>query len=200
MTDTIYKLSEIDQTALGSNDDSEIDSVRLRIKTHCISSQKKICCYCKTNLRSTNKSIWNLEHFVSKDEDDKFEWEPANLAASCIDCNLAKGTKKVLKRTVKRYPRKPKSFRIVHPYYDVWDEHIIILGSGFYKGLSPEGTSTILVCKLDRFLCEAIGLDRIRRKSPYKTVVDNIISGTDQEAEDAILTAAKLIEHGRNRT
>lgn len=190
-----YNLSKSEKADLESGDLKNVDSVRLKIKEYCIKNQNRYCCYCKVQLHSENKSIWNLEHVVSKEENPAFKWEPKNLAASCIDCNIYKGTKPVQKKLYKRYPKNPESFRIVHPYLDKWDKHIWIMSSGVYKGLTNIGINTISVCNLLRNQSEAVGLDRVRSNPICRDLIDKMVSSPNDDWIDALKDAVDLIRH-----
>lgn len=190
-----YNLSKSEKIDLESGDQNKVDLVRLAIKGFCIKNQNRFCCYCKVKLHSENKNIWNLEHVVSKNENAAFEWEPRNLAASCIDCNGFKGTKPVQKKPYKRYPKKPESFRIVHPYLDDWDKHIWIMSSGVYKGLSEIGINTISVCNLLRNQTDAAGLDRVRSNPICRDLIDKMMSSQNDDWIDALKDTVDLIRH-----
>jgi disulfide oxidoreductase YuzD len=74
-----------------------------------------------------------------------------NLAASCPDCNTAKGAKETLKTpNRKTYPKGSSDFRIVHPHFDNFADHIYRVGH-IYVPKSKKGNHTIVVCDLLRF-------------------------------------------------
>ncbi len=131
--------------------DSRLVSLRGKIKTHYIKAQRTICCYCHKNLMNTNNRIWDLDHVASRKDHPHFMFMPQNLAASCTECNINKSGKQVLlNKRRKKYPSDSKAFKIVHPHFDTYSEHIYVNGM-VYVPKSKKGTFTIQACGLLRF-------------------------------------------------
>jgi len=87
-------------------------------------------------------------------------FEPKNLCVVCADCNEIKREQEVANeepdpvhngKTRKLYPRSSRSFRIVHPHFDVWEKHIQKFGPVF-ADKTDKGHFTIGACKLNRYL------------------------------------------------
>jgi hypothetical protein len=58
-----------------------------------------------------------------------------------------------------QYPRSSKAFKIVHPHFDEYTDHILRLGEAFYIGRSDKGLFTIKECGLKRFMNDHLGVD-----------------------------------------
>lgn len=140
---------------------SIIREIKSSIKEHYLVQQDFKCAYCKQKNLTLNKKIWETEHIVDKHSHGIFTFEPLNLCISCPDCNGAdgKGTKQVLVKPSKakkpRYPKSSASFKIIHPHFDEYDEHIEIQNQDgnvlVFKPLSKKGRETVEICGLLRF-------------------------------------------------
>jgi len=105
--------------------DVVLEKLRSRVKSFYIDAQNRRCCYCNRHLGTDNHRVWDVEHIVSRNKHARFMFEPTNLAASCPDCNNHKADKEVLVKTKRRkYPKVSYAFRIVHPHFDSFAEHI----------------------------------------------------------------------------
>ena len=105
--------------------DPSLESLRSRVKTFYIAAQNTRCCYCNRHLGTDNHRMWDVEHIVPRSRHARFMFEPANLAASCPDCNNEKADKDSLVNTKRKtYPRNSDAFRIVHPHFDRFEDHI----------------------------------------------------------------------------
>ena len=91
-----------------------------------------------------------------------FIFTPKNICVICADCNQIKRNQETLAEipdTVthgarrRRYPRVSGAFLIVHPHFDVYDDHILET-NGYYIDKSTKGHFTIGACKLNRKLHE----------------------------------------------
>jgi len=116
----------------------------------------KKCVYCRKDVSLQSANNCHVEHIISKSSDPlKFIFEPKNLCVLCSDCNEIKKDKevedKILKRNkqYRRYPNSSDSFLIVHPHFDNYDEHIFKC-EDIYIDLTPKGSYTIYICKLNR--------------------------------------------------
>lgn len=139
--------------------DEEISDIRSKIREYYRTEQKAKCAYCKQTVSLTSASNCQVEHIVSKSKYLDFIAEPKNLCVICADCNEIKRNQEILnevpdvtiKSTIRRYPRTSNSFKIVHPHFDNYDEHLLII-NGFYFDKTSKGGHTILFCKLNRKL------------------------------------------------
>lgn len=118
----------------------------------------KKCTYCQKDVSLQSAKNCHVEHIVPKSLAPlKFIFEPKNLCIICADCNEIKRNKTVednvfsKKKIVKNYPRSSEAFLIYHPHFDNYDDHIFKCGD-IYIDLSPKGSYTIHICKLNNKL------------------------------------------------
>ena len=131
--------------------DAAINPVRAEIKDHYIADQNRRCCYCKREFPTDNKAVWDGEHIIAKSLAPHFMFEPRNLAASCKDCNIAKGEDEVrVNPKRKSFPNQSQHYFIVHPHFDDYDDHVRWYGD-VVRPLSPKGGELVRMCKLWRF-------------------------------------------------
>ncbi|AXI03267.1 hypothetical protein [Aquirhabdus parva] len=138
--------------------DTEFVALKSKIKDHYIRVQSNRCCYCYHYYASNHHAIWDIEHILYKEGYSRFLLEPKNLAASCKECNQFKHQTDVLvpvSRSFTRLPRSSARYKIVHPIFDVYLDHIDVqdLGGGKYL-LCPKtkkGSETFTICNLFRF-------------------------------------------------
>lgn len=133
--------------------DDDISLLKTRIKTYYISEQNNKCPYCKKIIPSNNHRLWDIEHIISRVDAEKFMFEAENLCAACIDCNGAKSNKKVTtSRAQIRLPRRSDQYLIIHPHFDDYNSHILVVKvCMYYIALDEKGKKTIEICGLNRF-------------------------------------------------
>ncbi|MCA0057663.1 HNH endonuclease [Mesorhizobium sp. B261B1A] len=169
--------------------DPVINPVRAEIKDHYIAEQNRRCCYCNREYPTNNKAVWDGEHIIAKSLAPRFMFEPRNLAASCKDCNIAKGEDEVrVDPDRKSFPDQPQHYIIVHPHFDNYDDHIRWYGDAV-KPLSPKGGELVGMCKLWRFGVAKAGVE----VAPPNPLVDGLI-GIMMDAQADPLTKAVAIE------
>ncbi|EKO3817862.1 HNH endonuclease [Vibrio harveyi] len=130
------------------------------IKKQYILKQNTICPYCRRKLCTENGRDWDIEHIVPRATHPQFMFEPLNLCVACVECNKHKSDKKVTNSTAQyKYPKKTNQFFIVHPHFDVYENHITVIEAGvFYMptkddiDFKSKGQRTIEICGLNRFL------------------------------------------------
>ena len=141
-------------------DDDDLAVFRKLVRDHYRTEQNGSCAFCKAPISLTAAANCHVEHLVPKSKRREFIFEPKNLCVICADCNQIKRAKETegtetdpLKRGDKAqlYPRSSKAFLIVHPHFDIWDEHIAQFGK-LYVDLTDKGHYTIGVCVLNRQL------------------------------------------------
>ena len=140
--------------------DESLEEIRKTIRGFYRNEQNGKCAYCRGAVSLQSASNCHVEHIIPKSKYSKFLFEPKNLCVICADCNEIKREKETLDFTdeilkqpnIQLYPRSTKSFLIVHPHFDNYDEHIKILIGGHYVDLSLKGNRTIGICRLNRFL------------------------------------------------
>ncbi|WP_312057865.1 HNH endonuclease [Acinetobacter courvalinii] len=137
------------------NDD--LEEIRISIRDFYRQNQNGVCAYCKCNISLTSPLNAHVEHIVPKSLFKKFMFEPKNLCILCADCNAIKKDQEVLnelsnplKKDNILYPRSSKAFKIVHPHFDEYDDHIAIKGK-IYIDITSKGNFTIGACKLNRY-------------------------------------------------
>lgn len=112
--------------------------------------QNKLCAFCRIHVSLACVPM-HREHIVYKDKHPQWMFLPENLCVACPSCNENKGTIEVLTNPrTKTYPKDSKGFKIIHPLYDKYSDHIELLGGILYKGKTKKGIFTIKTCKLYR--------------------------------------------------
>lgn len=137
-----------------------LEEFRRFVRNHYRVEQLGKCAYCKGGLSLQSAANCHVEHIAPKSKYIDYIFEPKNLCVVCADCNEIKREQEVhdeVPDTVnqgarrRRYPRASSAFKIVHPHFDVYEEHIEVFGS-YYVDKSDKGHFTIGACKLNRRL------------------------------------------------
>ena len=132
--------------------DADIQKVKKHIKDHYKVVQDYTCVYCQQKIVVEHGMAWDIEHIIPKNPYPQFLFTEENLAVACKDCNRIKSDNNVLKNIKrKRFPKKSEDYIIVHPHFDVYDEHIKIITNQIYLPIDKKGTNTIEICGLLRF-------------------------------------------------
>jgi len=133
--------------------DDDFLPIKESIKKHYHKIQNGVCPYCKLQLNSFHGRNWDIEHIIPRSHGPNFMFEPLNLCMSCVGCNSEKSNKVVTDSKAKvTYPIKPSQYRIIHPHFDNYEEHLLVIEAGlFYYPLKPKGRKTVEVCGLTRF-------------------------------------------------
>lgn len=162
----------------------ELLPVRRYIRNYYRRAQNFKCAYCKKSVSMQSVDNAHIEHILAKSRNRSFIFEPRNLCVVCADCNVIKRSKEiegkhedVLKKTTKRYPKTSKAFRIVHPHFDNYYDHIVICGD-FYLDRTEKGSFTIMACRLNRKL-HASGLEALLSNSELFPLMEGILNETD---------------------
>lgn len=131
--------------------DVALTALKARLKAFYIGVQGSRCCYCDRHQATENHRAWDVEHVADRSKYPWFMFTARNLAASCPDCNTAKGAKETLTTPGRKtYPNSSADFRIVHPHFDSFADHVHRLGH-IYVPKSSKGKHTIVMCDLLRF-------------------------------------------------
>ena len=140
--------------------DDSLLPIRSKIRSFYRAQQIGTCAYCKGDISLTSAGNAHVEHIAPKALYFNFMFEPRNLCVVCADCNVIKRNQEVvneipdtLSRGVSQYPRSSGAFKIVHPHFDDYDDHILIKGR-IYIDKSVKGAFTISACKLNRYYHE----------------------------------------------
>lgn len=134
-------------------EDPRLASLKGKIKKHYIEEQEYKCAYCQVEINTTHGMVWDTEHIIDKDGSPQWMFEALNLCVSCKDCNIAKGTNNVTKGPkYKSFPKKSSNYRIIHPHFDQYFEHIEVAIPGVtYRYITPKGRYTMDICGLLRY-------------------------------------------------
>ncbi|WP_418114365.1 HNH endonuclease domain-containing protein [Vibrio scophthalmi] len=132
---------------------AEFNDIKSTIKTHYKIEQNYKCPYCAVTYPVGHGMAWDIEHIVPREKKSQFMFEPRNLCVACKDCNGAKSSKEVLVNPNRvRFPNASQDYKIIHPHFDVYQEHInAVVPGDFYRPLSIKGEFTIVACRLLRF-------------------------------------------------
>lgn len=173
-----------------------LQDLRVRIRDFYREKQNYTCPYCKGNVSITSAFNAQVEHIVPKALHIEFMFTPHNLCVICADCNTIKSNKEVNNEHVhttknadiKRYPTSSNAFKIVHPHFDNYDEHITIIANEFYieNNDSEKGRFTIFTCKLNKRFA-------LKYNRNEETLIDDTLSTTFQVFSEAAPTDKKVV-------
>lgn len=134
--------------------DRGLKEVRKKIKIHLKNICSDKCFFCKSSVRGRDV---NIEHLVSKTNYKMFTYKPENLILSCSDCNSLKNSSGVFTSGIDTtlfnswddYPMKSEDYKIIHPYIDKYEKHLVRIGI-IYQYIDSKGLETIKAYNLDR--------------------------------------------------
>jgi hypothetical protein len=180
-----------DDAACWSND--ALGELRLRIKHFYVAEQHERCCYCDLEYPTHNGWVWSVEHVIAQTLRPSWIFEPRNLAAACHDCNGGKGTQEVRRnpQTV-NFPNQANRYKIVHPHFDEWDDHLRRLGP-LYVGLNEKGSFTITCCNLFRFAERMLGRRNPIRDKRFDESVGHLFFAESLEDADPEIARIRVI-------
>lgn len=167
----------------------ELGELKLRIKKHYIAEQNYRCCYCQQPLYANHGRVWDIEHVIARDTKCEFMFVPQNLAIACVECNQAKSTELVADKARKSFPDRGTHYRIVHPHFHNWSEHIELEGEGTYHALSKEGKFTIYHCDLFRFRERVIGVNQPIRDRRFERDIGELRMAKSQAEARPIIAS-----------
>ncbi len=139
--------------------DDDISDIRISIREFYRLEQNGKCAYCKQSISLQSANNCHVEHIIPKSKYLKFIAEPLNLCTICADCNETKRNQEVLndvpivtsKPSITLYPRSSGAFKIIHPHFDKFKDHLMEI-NGYYLDKTKKGGYTILYCNLNRKL------------------------------------------------
>ena len=127
-----------------------IKSFKENLRKEMYRKQNKLCAFCRIHVPLACVPM-HREHIVYKDEHPQWMFLPENLCVACPYCNEYKGTTEVLVNPkTKTYPKVGNGFKIIHPLYDKYSDHIELVGGILYRGKTAKGVFTINTCHLYR--------------------------------------------------
>lgn len=177
---------------------NNLDGLRSRVKSHYINVQNFRCCYCNRLNTTKNQLVWNLDHIVCRSKYPQFMFTVTNLAASCLDCNIRKGNAEtLLKKRKKNYPASSDAFKIIHPHFDNFHDHIALLAGLVYVAKTDKGKRTIYTCDLLRYSVDYIDWKRSAADFSFEADVEAIFAEklTDLQSQvDAVAALARIVK------
>lgn len=141
-------------------DTEDLEELRKEIRDFYRIEQKAICSYCRQVISIVYPTNAHIEHIAPKSLHPEYIFEAKNLCVVCSDCNQIKRDQETINEipdTIKKkyktkYPDKPDDFFIVHPHFDDYDKHILIINGFYVDNDSKKGNFTIGACRLNRKL------------------------------------------------
>lgn len=189
-----------------------IKSFKKNLREDMYEKQNKLCAYCRIHIPLACVPM-HRKHIVYKDDHPQWMFLPENLCVACPTCNEFKGVTEVLENPhTATYPKTSAGFKIIHPMYDIYSEHIELVGDVLYKGKSKKGIFTIETCHLYRvelaeervdmkmfvenkgnIIAELIGLSRlpdlyVDKKDKLLQYVAKIVSKYKKTQESGLFT------------
>ncbi|TLM78600.1 HNH endonuclease [Microbulbifer harenosus] len=162
----------------------DIAEVKREIKSHYKNEQSLTCVYCNIRYPVQHSGVWDVEHIVARKNSPQFMFTPKNLCVACKDCNTEKSNKHVLVNKGRlRYPTESHHFTIVHPHFDVYEDHIAVHLGIIYAPKSDKGRKTIEACGLLRFSYNAGGWNESVAQVPGLIETANAMLNEEDEAE-----------------
>lgn len=173
----------------------ELGELKTRIKQHYIREQSYRCCYCKQPLYAHHGRVWDIEHIIARATRSDFMFDPRNLAVACVECNQAKGANPETDPGRRSFPDRAALYRIVHPHFHSWEEHIELEGESTYHALSPEGKFTIYHCDLFRFRERVVGTRQPIRDRRFERDIGELrLAKSSMEARPIIASIMARLE------
>lgn len=127
-----------------------IKSFKKNLRKDMYKKQNELCAYCRIHIPLACVPM-HREHIVYKDRHPQWMFLPENLCVACPCCNDYKKATEVLEDPlIKTYPKASNGFKIIHPFYDRYSDHIELLGGILYRGKTDKGRFTIDTCHLYR--------------------------------------------------
>lgn len=149
----IGELEDKDQGLVVDDWDSRktyIKSFKENLREDMYKKQNELCAYCRIHVPLSCVPM-HREHIVYKNDHPQWMFLPENLCIACPLCNEYKGEAEVLANPkTKKYPNNSRGFKIIHPLYDRYSEHIELIGGILYRGKTNKGRYTIETCHLYR--------------------------------------------------
>lgn len=182
--------------------EDDLQSLRSIIRSFYRTKQRGKCAYCRKQLSLQSASNCHVEHIVPKSLYLQFIFNPKNLCVVCADCNQIKRQQETLHEIPNtlnnpagriQYPRSSSAFKIIHPHFDNYEEHIIVLDDMFYINRTPKGHFTIGACNLNRFV-EMFGWEQnFTDDVRLSQIMNEYLSATDSVVKKTKLKVLKKL-------
>lgn len=131
---------------------------RKEVRDYYRAEQNFTCPYCGRLREEFHGGQWDIDHIIPKSSYPEYLYTPQNLAVTCKDCNTNKSNKDPLSSPLVNgspYPLNKSEYKIIHPHFDPYDEHIILSkdknGRSCHEVISVKGRNTFQMCNLIRF-------------------------------------------------
>lgn len=182
--------------------DDDLEPVRKEIRDYYKVKQDAKCAFCRQPVSLVSALNCQVEHIVPKKLHEDYMFTPTNLCVICADCNQIKRDQETLDTipetmsrasSRKQYPRSSKAFKIVHPHFDNWNDHIIVFDD-LYVDKSMKGHFTIGACKLNRKLHEFGYVEEITNDEDISELMNQFLEEKDSIKRRQILNKIKKIK------
>lgn len=155
------------------------------IRSYMYHQQKHRCVYCRMMVSMATEFL-HREHIVPKSSHPQWMFLPKNLCIACEKCNTYKSDKEVLSNpSAVDYPNNSEGFKIIHPFFDKYSDHIDLIGGIVYVGKTDKGRFTIATCNLSRIeLAEGRAEKRMEEENPDSVMYQllSLLENGDNEA------------------
>lgn len=191
----VNEFNQLDDKKTVAWSDDKYLTIRKTIKSHYLKEQDYTCFFCRQKFIVKSHRVWDTEHIISKSTHPSFMFEPKNLCVTCTDCNNDKRDGKVLDRESRvRFPNISSAYKIVHPHFDIYDEHISVLVVGqLYTYKTPKGRYTIRAYGLDRFMADSgRARDQNNNDNVRKLMLSALADSANYEAQEKKLLSELL--------
>lgn len=143
----------------------KVATIKQKIKSQKLISQKNICCYCQRDITAEYNLVLDIEHIIPKSARLKLMFRMKNLSVSCKRCNMKIKGKNLdfLSMPLVSLPKntlKSKYYKFIHPNLDKQHKHLTrvsiqildkILVKYIVKNDSEKGKYTYEYFKLKEF-------------------------------------------------
>lgn len=164
-----------------------IKSFKENLRKDMYNKQNKLCAFCRIHIPLACVPL-HREHIVYKNAHPQWMFKPENLCVSCPSCNEYKAKTEVLVNPkTKTYPKSSKGFKIIHPLYDRYSDHIELIGGILYHGITTKGIFTINTCKLSRVELAQERADQkmyVEKKGDIIAEIVHLLSVSSQYVDD----------------
>lgn len=163
-----------------------IVSFKNNLRKDMYAKQNKLCAYCRIHIPISSVPM-HIEHIAYKDAHPQWMFLPENLCLACPKCNSYKSSIEALENPqTNNFPRNGKDFKIIHPLYDRYSDHIELVDGILYRSKTPKGRFTINTCQLYRVNLAEERVDQMWRENKGKIISGllNLLSKSQEYVDD----------------
>jgi len=154
-------------------DSGQLSLYKYRIRKYLLKEFNRKCCYCGGELTPDMYPV-AIEHIIPKKIVKEFTMEFMNLGLACDRCNSLKSVRSPLIGPLMNTSSYPNAddFKIIHPFYHDYNDHISIEEPGIYVKKDDRGLATINMVALNdpQFLLEKIKRENVSSKVITKSI------------------------------